>query len=228
MLDPVVIPLIQGPRILDVGCGLGKWGYLCLTNYWETYGAQPGTVPEVIGIDAFLPNVKLVRQRGVYHEILHGLCPPLPFCDGSFDTVLLIELIEHLKEREGLTLIQEAKRVARHRVVLSTPNFPSLRPGHETMTGFNELEAHISYWKRSNLKKLGFKLFGAGLKPGHREWRRILYRLGVLQFYDLRFRPAFGNLSLWLPMIAENIVGVWARDSIEPPHRSAPIQSMAA
>ena len=41
-LDPVVIPLVEGPRILDVGCGFGKWGHLCLTNYWETHNYVPG------------------------------------------------------------------------------------------------------------------------------------------------------------------------------------------
>ena len=222
ILDPVVIPLIQGPRILDVGCGLGKWGYLCLTNYWETYGAQQGTIPEITGIDAFLPNVMRLREQNVYREVLHALCPPLPFGDQTFNTVLLIEVIEHLEKNAAFHLISEAQRVAQHRVVLSTPNFPSFRPGHETLTGFNPLEAHVSYWERRTLKKFGFKLYGAGLKQGHRQWRRILYRLGLLHFYDCQFRRPLGNLSYWFPSIAENVVGVWIKDSalhLSPPSR---------
>lgn len=44
----------------------------------------------------------------------------LPFMDGSFDTVLLAEVLEHVEEPRRL--LREALRVARGRVVLTTPN----------------------------------------------------------------------------------------------------------
>ncbi len=209
LLDPVILPLVQGPRILDVACGLGKWGYLCMTNYWETFAPQRDRVPEVVGIDGFFPNVQMAIRNGCYRTVIHGLLPLLPFEDQSFDSVLLIEIIEHLEEGKDLQLIQEAKRVARHRVILSTPNFPTSRPGHKTLTGYNELEAHVSFLHRRTLKRLGFKLYGAGLRRGPSNWLRILYRLGLLGFYDNRCRIGLGNISYWFPILAENVVGVW-------------------
>jgi SAM-dependent methyltransferase len=214
-LDPVVIPLIEGPRILDVGCGFGKWGYLCMTNYWETHAPEAGTSPQIVGIDGYAPNVQMARSKGCYNNVLDAIFPPLPFENGSFDSVLLIELIEHLEETNAVELIEEAKRVACNRVIISTPNFPDFRPGHETLTGFNELEAHTSYWNRRRLRQLGFTLYGVGLKPGSRYWRGILRRLGILGLYDKRFRPCLSSLSLQFPCIAENIIGVWKNENCD-------------
>jgi hypothetical protein len=182
-----------------------------MTNYWETHGTPAEGAPETVGMDAFLPNVRMAERSGGYQSVVHGFFPPLPFADQSFDSVLLLEIVEHLEERKALDLIQEAKRVARCRVLLSTPNFPTLRPGHQTLTGFNDLEAHVSHLSRKHLRRLGFRLYGAGLRRGPRDWRRVLYRLNLLRAYDERFRVGLWNISYWFPLLAENVVGLWVR-----------------
>jgi hypothetical protein len=45
-LDPVVLPLIAGESVLDVGRGLGHWGALIESNYWE---ARLDAAPAVDG-----------------------------------------------------------------------------------------------------------------------------------------------------------------------------------
>ncbi len=155
MLDPVVIPLVLGPRILDAGCGFGRWGALLTTNYWETHRAKPGIRPSITGCDGYLPNVELARQSGFYTEVIHASVPPLPFPDNSFETVLLLDVIEHVEEMKGMQLIEEAKRVASQRVVLSTPNWPAFRDGHATITGWNDLEAHIQLLGQKNSAQPG-------------------------------------------------------------------------
>lgn len=211
VLDSVVLPLVLGPRILDAGCGFGRWGALLTTNYWETDRAEPGVKPSVTGCDGYLPNAELARQSGFYTEVVHAAFPPLPFSDNSFETVLLLDVIEHLEELKGMELIDEAKRVASQRVVLSTPNWPAFRDGHATMTGWNELEAHLSYWNRKALRDLGFRLYGAGWRPGGRYWRTILRRTGLLSFYDGVMRPSVISLSTYLPLMSENVVGIWEK-----------------
>ena len=86
-LDSAVMPLVLGPRILDAGCGFGRWGALLTTNYWETHRAEPGIRPSIKGCDGYLPNVELARQSGFYAEVIHTSFPPLPFPDNSFDAV---------------------------------------------------------------------------------------------------------------------------------------------
>jgi SAM-dependent methyltransferase len=210
-LDPIVIPLIEGPKILDVGCGFGKWGNLCYTNYWETRNPVGGTPPEIVGCDGYLPNVEMARRNGCYRECMHLKVPPLPFSDMSFDTVLMIEIIEHLLEFDAVELIDEAKRVARKRVVLSTPNFPDFRDGHDTITGWNELDAHLSYWSQSRLRQLDFEISGAGVKSRSRYARGVLRRFGLLPWFDARFRLALSGLGSFIPFTAENTVAVWVR-----------------
>jgi SAM-dependent methyltransferase len=212
-LDPVVIPLVQGPKVLDVGCGFGKWGYLCTSNYWQTFASVRGSHPEIVGCDGYEANVEMSRKSGCYREVLHLLVPPLPFDDCSFDSVLLVEIVEHLEQSSAKLLIREAKRVARHRVIISTPNYPDIRDGTNSMTGWNALDAHLSYHSRACLRGLGFKLYGCGFKPGHRYWRGLLRRAGLLVFYDDRFRKNFGGLSLLFPAVADNVVGVWTRET---------------
>lgn len=210
-LDAVVVPLIEGPRILDVGCGFGKWGVLACTNYWETCNPLPGSKPEVIGCDGYLPNVEMAKGHGCYKDVVCLQFPPLPFDDLSFDTVLMIEVIEHLSDDNGMRLIAEAKRIARKRIILSTPNYVDYRDAHETITGTNGLDSHLSYWSRARLKALGFSITGVGWKSRSRYARGLLRRLRVLSLYDRHFRPALSGVSTLLPAVAENVVGVWVR-----------------
>lgn len=207
-LDPVVIPLVEGPRVLDVASGFGRWGVLCVANHWETVNWKR---PEVVGCDGYLPNVEMTRATGVYAEVLHVRFPPLPFPDQSFDTVLLMEIVEHLEKPDAYRLVEEAKRIARKRVIVSTPNFSMLREGHDTITGFNELEHHLSYISRRDLRRMGFTVYGTGSREPGRILRGVLRRLWLLDWYMRRVRPALSGLGALFPCIGMNAVGLWIR-----------------
>ena len=212
-LDPIIIHLIQGPQILDVGCGFGRWGYFCTTNYWETHNPMPPpTKPVIVGCDGYLPNVEMSQRSGVYSNVLHVNFPPLPFDNLSFDTVLILDVLEHIQEEKALKLIGEAKRIARQSIIISTPNFPNFRKPHMTITGFNDMEAHISYWSRRRLRQLGFRLYGAGWRPAGRYWRGLLRITNLLSFYDEAIRQSLMSLSRFAPFFAENIVGIWDKN----------------
>jgi hypothetical protein len=51
------------------------------------------------------------------------------------------------------------------------------------------------------------------LRPGPGCLRRILHRLGMLGWYDDQFRRHYSGLSLLFPAAADNIVGLWIRET---------------
>lgn len=214
-LDPVVLAHVEGPRILDVASGFGRWGFLCVANSYEFDHPTEGR-PTIVGCDGHLPNVEMARASGCYAECHHVRFPPLNFADNSFDTVLLMEIVEHLVEDQALELIESAKRIARRKVLVSTPNYPCLRPGHETITGYNELDAHLSYISRRQLRRLGFKVFGVGARPLPRIPRGIMRRMGLLAWYRHRAEHAISGFAPLLPVIANNVLGVWTKPGSAP------------
>ncbi|GAB1539863.1 hypothetical protein NUACC21_25310 [Scytonema sp. NUACC21] len=157
-LDPIVVPLIRGKTVLDVGCGLGRWGNLIQSNFWE---AQLDKPPLVDGIDAFQANVEYCSQQKCYRNVWYQVLPsPL---EGKWDTVLACEIIEHIEQETVEDFLNILENAAKKRVIISTPNYPSFREGADTVVGFNDFEAHLSYVSRNDFRRRGYKVVGRGL-----------------------------------------------------------------
>lgn len=161
-LDPVVLPLIAGESVLDVGCGYGRWCHLIRSNFWEAGASMP---PLIDGFDAFQPNVDFCGSTNCYRSVWKQELPsPIT---GTWDTVLAVEIIEHVSEFEETVELLEG--VAKQRVIFSTPNFPFFRKGHGTMLGYNRFEAHVSYVPAEFFRRRGYELRGVGWgAPGSR------------------------------------------------------------
>jgi SAM-dependent methyltransferase len=184
-----------GRTVLDVGCGMGRWGALIETNYWE---AHVDAAPEVDGCDAFEPNVDHCRRRGAYRRVWVQTMPsPLA---GTWDTVLASELIEHIPDERVIETLDVLEAAATRRVVVSTPNSPLYRPGSETPLGFNEWEAHVSYVPRSVFSDRGYRLHGAGFGRYNSRLARAAARWGL--------RKSLASLPYRVPAVAETIVAV--------------------
>jgi SAM-dependent methyltransferase len=93
-----------GREILDIGCGSGAY-VLRFADQRTIYG---------VDLVAY-PTWKERPERFAVCTADH-----LPFADGSVDTVLSFEVLEHLPD-PGRAL-REYYRVARHNVILTVPN----------------------------------------------------------------------------------------------------------
>jgi 2-polyprenyl-3-methyl-5-hydroxy-6-metoxy-1,4-benzoquinol methylase len=166
MIDQLVRPHLRaGSRLLEVGCGAGN---LLLQ------AAVPGSYP--MALDLSMQALTFVRSRlqeagagpgapGGY-ACTQAIGEALPFSDGSFDCVLLSEVIEHLETPE--ISIRAARRVLKPggRLLVTTPNYRSFWPLMEwTIDRLNMApkmagEQHVSRFHPASLKRM---LVEAGL-----------------------------------------------------------------
>ena len=105
--------LARGKRVLDVGSGDGYGAAEIATRATRVVAID--SAPETIGYAA----AKYIRPNLTF---LAATAQGLPFRDASFDLIVALEIIEHLKDHR--LLLQEARRVlsASGQFVVSTPN----------------------------------------------------------------------------------------------------------
>ncbi len=87
----------RGLRILDVGCGAAN-----MTHHLRHYG-------QVIGVDNNPRPLEVARRRGL--EAYQATAEDLPFEDGRFDLVALLDTVEHVPAEERV--FAECRRVLR-------------------------------------------------------------------------------------------------------------------
>ncbi len=112
------LDLKRPAKILDIGCGLGyllHWSCFCTGA--KGFGVDTSEVA-VKGAHALYPNLKFILLKN----------NRLPFRDKSFDTIFMINLIEHVSSGEQPKLLREAGRVLKDKgiLIISTPDKHSL------------------------------------------------------------------------------------------------------
>lgn len=103
----------SGQRVLDIGCGIGAVAY----DVAEKAGAH------VIGIDLSTDNITMARQRYSHPRVEFRVGDALHrLPDGSFDVVILSNVLEHLPERSAF--LRRVQKVARpSRFLIRVPVF---------------------------------------------------------------------------------------------------------
>ena len=108
----------KSKRVLEIGCGLGYLG--------DEIIQRSGS--EVIGLE--LSSDALERGMILYPDSknVQGDALNIPLVTGSMDCVLVINVIEHLAEREQRLLVSEVSRVLKlgGMLVISTPEVRSI------------------------------------------------------------------------------------------------------
>ena len=99
-----IIAMTAAPEVLDWGCGPGRVAaHLTGVAGVSLHGCDPDA--EAVA----WCNEHLVPGRFA----VSGLYPPLPYPDGSFDVVLAISVMTHLRRRTQLKWLAELARVLR-------------------------------------------------------------------------------------------------------------------
>lgn len=186
------LPLREPIRVLDFGCGPGfMWEHLtALGARWE-----------YTGIDFSPDSVRKTEQKGQGHPqfagVHHVTQLPTPLPAERFDAVLLVEVVEHLKDEYLDGTLREVSRVLKRggMVVVTTPNEEDLSACTkfcpECGAVFNEWQ-HVRNWSvpslRHRFQQHGFEgrivqtLDFTASRPLRRMLqfvRRVLYRRSV-------------------------------------------------
>lgn len=132
--------------VLEVGCGEGHLAQALLAagpapSTFEITDLDIGQVPDD------LPAPLQAREADVYK---------LPYPDDSFDLVVCCEVLEHLEDPDAG--LREVARVARHRVLLSTPWEPVWRAMNmargKYLRELGNTPGHLQHFSRRGLERL--------------------------------------------------------------------------
>jgi len=111
-------------KVLDIGCGTGE-----TMSFVKSFLKNP----DVIGVDNSQVAVNFATKRG--HKVIKVNALKLPFEDNSFDVILILDVIEHIKDDREL--LSEAKRVLRPggKIIVTAPALQFIWSQHDTGQG---------------------------------------------------------------------------------------------
>jgi hypothetical protein len=137
-----------------------------------------------VGVEAYKPYLTSSRRKKIHSEYLNENILNIDFPKNTFDAVIMIEVLEHLSKEDGKKIIKRAKKWAKKKVIITTPNgFVK----QASLDG-NKLQNHLSGWSVSFLNKLGFSVHGlSGIKVLRQEASNS--SMGDDLTVSIRFRP---------------------------------------
>lgn len=127
------------------------------------------------GFDLYKPSIAKSRKAKIHDKYKVGDVKKIDsfYSPKSFDAVLALDLIEHLKKEEGLKLLKEMERIARKKVVFLTPNGFIKQIPYEK----NPYQVHHSGWRVKELRNRGYRVYGMrGLKFIRGEYATIKFK----------------------------------------------------
>jgi SAM-dependent methyltransferase len=121
-IPPLSLPRGQRRRLLDIGCGWGRWSLAA---------ARLGYTP--VGMDPSLETIRAARrvaeQLGIRASYLIGDARYLPFTSGAFDAVFSYAVLQHLSKVEVRQSVNEIARTLKEggTCYIQLPNSRRLR-----------------------------------------------------------------------------------------------------
>jgi hypothetical protein len=135
--------------IADLGCGSRSTVKMCIQN------------KRLIAIDAWFPVCNVIKSQPIVSSVCQAIIPPIPLRSSSVDAVVILQVLEHLTKDQGYQLLNDAGRVARRKIVITTPNGFVGQGSY----GCNPYQQHICGWSPQEFENLGYSVIGYdGLK----------------------------------------------------------------
>lgn len=130
-------------RVLDIGCGAGG-----MLAFLEAYGRASG-------VDASAEAVDMARAQG--GDVRRGALPDdIPFADGTFDLITLLDVLEHVEE--DARALDRIRRLLRPDglLIVTVPAFRFLWSGHDVVN--EHRRRYVRAGLALRLREAGFRI----------------------------------------------------------------------
>ena len=142
-------------RVVDIGCGFGKFGFL-LREYLDVWKGRYHFGEWQVIIDAVEPHKEYigVLQKRLYNFIFYGTAQNFflvhtPSTKKSkYDLGLFIDVIEHLDTYDATFTLERALKCCKSILVVTPKKW---YPQDEEI----DWEKHRSHWQKKDFKKMG-------------------------------------------------------------------------
>ena len=143
-----IISLIpKDSTVLDLGCGRGN----------PFIGSNFSLL---VGVDLFKKKFHMPEHDLVLYYDIKNIDSLVS--ENSFDTIVLIDTIEHLKKEEGIKLLKDCEKIGKKKVIVFTPNIwtENQEPtrNSEMWSYKNPYNLHKSLWKIKDFTDLGYSI----------------------------------------------------------------------
>lgn len=130
--------------VLEIGCGEGR-------NLMRT------RCPIKVGIDGFRPILDKFNKDSsirIHYDLTGGLTNLI--LPKTFDSVMMIDIIEHFEKPFAFKILQQCEQVARKAIVAFVPvgNHPQTKD--DRGMGNDHFQTHRSTWYPEDFDKLGY------------------------------------------------------------------------
>ena len=160
--------------VLDLGCGPSSPIQYCKNIKYS------------VGVEAFENYLETSKKNKIHSKYLNKRIEDIDFPEKSFDAVVMIEILEHLSNEEGLKILEKVEKWAINKVIITSPN--GFIP--QKYLDNNPLQRHLSGWDYKTMKKLDYRINGlAGLKFFRQEVQNNV--MGDDITTSIRFKPRF-------------------------------------
>lgn len=159
-----IIMEINPNTILDVGCGFGKWGFLC-REYLEIWGYRYDKSKWIRKIDAveIYPNYISQIHKDLYNNIyIENI---LDYVDKieKYDLIILGDIIEHFEKEKAIELLDKLSKKAKYILVMTPDGFSPLTSSNPYVRE-NKYEEHKCGFIEEDFKKYNSQIKKCGDK----------------------------------------------------------------
>lgn len=192
--------LRPGAKLLEVGCATGEFAELAASAGYS-----------VAGVDLNPAAIGRARERVPAARFHVGTLSDVPFAAETFDAVVMIDFIEHVRDPLAELLAARERLVPDGRIVMSTPRARSISHRVSRSRWPQYREEHLTYLSTEGMRAL---LRRAGLRV--HTMRATTKRLSLSYLYGQA-------IAYPVPVLTTIVTKVWPVLPV-PKHRPLPMR----